>query len=362
MRPKFTALILFLLTAMLCHAQIVKVKGKGEVVYQGLFRQGSADERAAITEAKKSALARYAAGLESARYELYKSIEPEVLAHLDDFVVDYVQIDQQVDQQVDKTSKRFSVVIEASVNTSLIESTIQKSMKASPTGKEEPSYMTFVFVARELASRKVFDAKKTSVEIHEGSQSSGEQQAASADGQALDSSLKSGSVTKQTVGGNTELKADALSYRVSTSTEVDNAVNAILTKAKYETVDPTDAGLDIERFKNDFSSGTDITPATRTAAIKALREKEISYLAIANMDVGLPERDDVSGMIRVYVTVTAKVTNLTAKFPRTVASIAGRPFAGLGPNPQVARQNALNEAATQSASELTDELRSKNIH
>ncbi len=80
------------------------------------------------------------------------------------------------------------------------------------------------------------------------------------------------------------------------------------------------------------------------------------------MDVGLPEKDEVSGMIRVYVTVTAKVTDLSPKFPKTVASIAGKPYAGLGPNPQVARQNALNEAAISSAGELVDQLRMKNVH
>ncbi len=216
-------------------------------------------------------------------------------------------------------------------------------------------------MARELASRKVFDAKRTTVEINEASRSNSEKDSAGADGQSADSSLETGSVAKKTTGGNTELKADVLAYRVSTATEVDNAVNAVLTKARYESVDPTDAGLDIELFKNDFSSGSDISPATRTAAIKTLKEKGIGFMAVANMDVGLPEKDEVSGQIRVYVTVTAKVTALAAKFPKTVASIAGKPFAGLGPNAQVARQNALNEAATQSAIELTDQLRSKSI-
>jgi hypothetical protein len=357
MKRIIASLILCLLAGVPGFAEVVKVKGKGEVVYKGLFKQGSEDERVAILEAKKSALARYAAGLESSRFELYKKIEPEVLAHVDDYIIDYTQIDQQVD----KTSKRFSVIIEASVNTSLIESTIQKSTAAPPGGGEEQSFITFVFVARELASRKVFDAKRTTVEINEASRSNSEKDSAGADGQSADSSLETGSVAKKTTGGNTELKADVLAYRVSTATEVDNAVNAVLTKARYESVDPTDAGLDIELFKNDFSSGSDISPATRTAAIKTLKEKGIGFMAVANMDVGLPEKDEVSGQIRVYVTVTAKVTALAAKFPKTVASIAGKPFAGLGPNAQVARQNALNEAATQSAIELTDQLRSKSI-
>lgn len=138
-------------------------------------------------------------------------------------------------------------------------------------------------------------------------------------------------------------------------------MNSVLTKAKYETVDPVDAGLDMDAFKADFSTGSDISSTTRSTAIKVLKEKEISYLALANMDVGLPEKDEATGMTRVYVTVTAKVTGLTTKFPKTVASIAGKPYAGLGANAQVARQNALNEAASRSAAELVDQLRMKNV-
>ena len=70
-------------------AQIVKFKGKGEIVYKGTFKQGSAEERAAIAEAKKNALTRFAATFDSARFELYKRVEPEVLANLDQYVTDY---------------------------------------------------------------------------------------------------------------------------------------------------------------------------------------------------------------------------------------------------------------------------------
>jgi hypothetical protein len=333
-------------------AEITKVKGKGEVVYKGIFSTGSADERAAIVEAKKNALSRYTASFDSARYELYKKIESDVIAHLDDYVTDYTQLDQQTD----KTSKRYTVIIEASINTTILEQAIQKSTDAAAS-KTASTYMTFVFVAREQASRKAFD-----VEINDNSKTGTEKNAVAEDGQSAEHAVETSALNKKTTGGNTETKADELAYRVTTVTEVDNAVNSVLTKARYETVDPSDAGLDMEAFKNDFSSGSDISSATRAAAIKTLKEKEISYLALANMDVGLPEKDEVSGMIRVYVTVTAKVTLLTSKFPKTVASIAGKPFAGLGENAQVAKQNALNEAATRSAAELVDQLRMKNVH
>jgi hypothetical protein len=348
-------------------AELVKVKGKGEIVYKSnIFKpgQGSTEERAAISEAKKNALTRFAADFDSARFELYKRIEAEVLANIDQYVTDYTQLDQQVD----KTSKRYTVIIEASVNATLIENAIQKRSGAAAqtaagttTAKAGGSYMTFVFVARELASRKDFDAKRTTVEINESSEAGAQKGKVAEDGQSAEVGVDKSSVVKRTSGGNTETKANELAYRVSTVTEVDNAVNSVLTKAKYEVVDPVDAGLDVGSFKGDFSSGSDIAPATRSAAIKTCKEKEISYIAIANMDVGLPEKDEASGLTRVYVTVTAKISDLAPRFPKTVASIAGKPYAGLGSNAQVAKQNALNEAATRSAGELVDQLRMKDV-
>lgn len=368
MRTIIRSILLVVLACVVTsRAELVKVKGKGEIVYKGnIFKpgQGSAEERAAITEAKKNALVRFVADFDSARFELYKKIAPEVLANIDQYVADYTQLDQQVD----KTSKRYTVVIEASINSTLIENAINKSSAASApsvadgaTAKTGPSYMTFVFVARELASRKDFDAKRTVVELNESGEAGAQKNKVAEDGQSAEVSLDKSSVVKRTTGGNTETKANELTYRVTTVTEVDNAVNSVLTKANYEVVDPVDAGLNVDSFKGDFSTGSDISPATRTAAIKNCKEKEIGYLAIANMDVGLPEKDEATGLTRVYVNVTAKVSDLAPKFPKTIASIAGKPYAGLGSNPQVAKLNALNEAATRSASELVDQLRLKGI-
>jgi hypothetical protein len=288
---------------------------------------------------------------------LFKRVEPEILGNLELYVTDYVQLSQETD----KTSKRYSVLIEASINEALVERLINKSSQGKGVAGEEASYLTFVFVARELASAKKFDDKRTTVELSESSTNASESNKVSESGESSTSAVESNSMTKKVTGGNTERKASELTYRVTTVTEVDNAVNAVMTTAGYETVDPVDAGLEMEAFKADFSSGSDISAATRKSAITVLKENQVRYLAIANMDVGLAAVDEVSGMQRVFVTVTAKVTDLSAKFPKTIASIAGKPYSGIGPDDQVARQNALNEAARQSASELVSQLRVKNV-
>jgi hypothetical protein len=124
--------ILFIVLActLTAQAELVKVKGKGEIVYKSsIFKpgQGSDEERAAITEAKKNALTRFAADFDSARFELYKKIEPDVLANIDQYVTDYTQLDAQVD----KSSKRYTVIIEASINSTMIENAINKNSGAN---------------------------------------------------------------------------------------------------------------------------------------------------------------------------------------------------------------------------------------
>ena len=215
-----------------------------------------------------------------------------MLANIDQYVTDYTQIDSQVD----KSSKRYTVVIEASINTTLIENAISKSSGATAPvaagaapAKAGGSYMTFVFVARELASRKDFDAKRTTVDINESSSAGAQKNKIAEDAQSAETSVDKTSVVKQTTGGNTETKAEELAYRVMTVTEVDNAVNSVLTKSSYEVVDPVDAGLNVDSFKADFSSGSDISPATRTAAIKNCKEKEISCVFFMMVFLSLPE-------------------------------------------------------------------------
>lgn len=357
MRIGMAVLLAMLLLPVQGRANLVKVKGKGEVVYTGVFKQGSEEERTAIVAAKKNAITRYAAGLDASKFELFQRVEPEILANLDLYVTDYIQLSQETD----KTSKRYSVVIEASINQALVENLIKKSTQSKAAPGSEASYLTFVFVARELASAKKFDEKRTTVEISEASSNTSETAAISEDGQSSTGATEANSVAKKVTGGNTERKATELTYRVMTVTEVDNAVNAVMTTAGYETVDPVDAGIEVEAFKTDFSSGSDISAATRKAAIAVLKENQVRYLAIANMDVGLSAVDEVSGLQRVFVTVTAKVTDLSTKFPKTIASIAGKPYSGIGSDEQVARQNALNEAARQSASELVSQLQVKNV-
>jgi hypothetical protein len=335
---------------------IVRQKGQGSVAYSGKNKPKDEIARVAIIEAKKDALQRYVARFNTARRANYEKVAAEIQRRLEDVVPNA----NLLDEGHLANANLWSVIIEAGIDDNLIEQIIQTNSvkeRAGAGGKSE-SYITFVFVARELEGAVSFDEKRTVVANAET-----EKRAATAtggEGDAVSVSNKSGSTSVSQTGGSTERKAEQRKYRVFTVGEVDAAVNNVLTTAGYEIVSAVDADLKIGDFKRDYETG-DIQPGTRREAVKTARENEISYLGTASMDVGLPQKDPATGMFRVYITVNSQVSDLRKRLPKTVASIAGKAYAGLGPDEQVARTNALNTAAREMSAELVDQLRLKAV-
>jgi len=336
--------------------QIVKVKGQGSAPYSGSIKETVV--RAAIVEAKRDALQRYVAQFTTSRRANYMKVEEEVLKRLEQVVPNAVILSE--DRK--STSKLYSVVIEAGIDDNLIEQIIQADSKkeraAVAKGTKQENYITFVFVARELASSTSFRAKETSV-VNRDSERRGAN-STGGDASTTTASETSGITDIAQAGGTDVSQSNDRKYRVFTVNEVDAAVNNVLTVAGYEVVGAIDASLNVAAFKSDYESG-DIQPTTRQVAVQTCRGNQINYLGTASMDVGIPERDTATGMWRVYVTVNSQVSDLRGRFPKTAASIAGKAYAGLGSNTEVARTNALNTAAAEMASELVDQLRLKAV-
>ena len=125
--------------------------------------------------------------------------------------------------------------------------------------------------------------------------------------------------------------------------------------------DETDGLVDVERFIEDFKYGDDITGKTRRDAVKGCRSVDVMFFSIGTLDVGMKDKDPVSGLTRVFVSVTGKIMSLKKRFPKTVASVGPIQYSGLGPDQTVAKRNALKLAAERAAKELTAQLRAKDI-
>lgn len=348
--------IFFALLAPIAFAQvnnqIVKVKGQGSAPYTGR-KADENTERAAILEAKRDALQKHVAQFNTSRRANYMRVEAEIMKRLDQVVPNATVLDRKTI----KTSKLYSVVLEAGIDDNLIEQIIQaSSVKERSAGPRQDNYIAFIFVARELASSRSFDNKVTDVSSSRSEQRGS--QTVSDSGDTVSASNTSEDTRVTTTGGNTERKANERKYRVFTVGEVDAAVNNVLTTAGYEVVNAVDADIKVNDFKADYETG-DIQPETRKTAVATSKGNGISFLGTASMDVGLPEKDGATGLWKVHVTVNSQVSDLRGRFPKTVGSIAGKAYSGLGSNEEVARTNALNTAAAEMASELVDQLRMK---
>ena len=350
-------------------AATVKSKGQGFVVYKAIFGPKKEDKDVAIRAAMANALTRYEATLSGDRAELYRRAKKLNHFRSVNLVAGYTI----VFDEIDKKKKRYTVTVEATINTDAIEKAFRKLGPAVPDRSTpapapapapavvEENYMTFIFVAKELASRKTFDAKKTDIVLRESEKQGKQETKLSEDGLSAETNQSKLEAEKTQRGGSTEQKASDRIYRTFTVTAVDNAVTSVLASANFEPVAAIDAGLDVDAFKKDFGIGNDISATTQRAAVALCRENGIRYLAVANMTVGLPRKDPNTGLQKVTVDVTANVKDLSGKFPKTLASIPGDPYSGLGDNEEVARRNALNLAAKKSAIDLVNKLRVKGV-
>ena len=333
-------------------AGLVKVKAKGLAPY-GLLSTADV-RRSAIEDAKKNALRSYAAGFDSARFKVFETEFQTICNQLDTYVVSY----EILEDGKNKVSKNYEVVLEVSIDETRIEQAVSKASQAiAGDVSGDAPYIVFVMVSRQTATAKMFKDKQT--DVTQQSVDTSEAQSIGADGLSLKTSADVTSV--KTTGGSVERKAAVAEYKVFSTPDANGAMNEVFSKAGFETVDPRDVDIDIMTFQAEFAAGADISSETRKAAIDQCKNNEVAYFLVGSMNIGVPDIDPATGMSRVNVKVTASVSDLTKKLPRTVASVRGVQYAGLGSDPFVAQQNALNTAAAKSAADIVDQLRSKGV-
>jgi hypothetical protein len=360
---KLVIAICFLLAfAAPASGKLVKEQGVGDITYSGWGGPDAKIKQEAIRKAKINALTRYSGKFDHSKMMNYEKIRAKVEAEVDRYVTDY----QVIDEDLDKKSKRYRLVIQATINSTLIEVELQKASAIQQVPADERSLLTFVFVAREAKAVKKFDARRTQRMVVERTEDQSESSTAE-DGE-LGFSAQGVKDIKKTTGGSTLQKADQIKYDVSNASEINTAMSNIFSTAGFEVVEAeyleeeTSGLVEVNRFIEDFRYGDDISGATRRDAVKGCRAVDVYLFAVGTLDVGMKDNDPVSGLTRVYVSVTGKVLNLKNRFPKTIASVGPVQFAGLGPDQTVAKRNALILAGEKAAKELTAQLRAKGVN
>jgi hypothetical protein len=358
----FLVLILAVIAAATGSAFAVEVNATGTIPYESFFssKPSDSDRHAAVANAKLNAWKDFTSTFSMAKQKAYHELEPHFLGHLDDYIVDYVI----VADKLDKSTKTFSVMVRVKINESKVDAKLNSASAAGSAKSGDGSGFGFIFMAREATEVKAFDERKTKITASESKSTAVEK--SKIGGGVMASSESAESMKKKQTGGNTVRKADQVQYSVSSPQDINAAMNEILTPAGFEVIDYADivtecGGAAPEVIKTEFSSSYELSALTRKAAIDAARKCQVVYFAVGTLDVGMQDVDPASGLKRVNVTVNAQVWNIAKGLPKQVASVNSDPYAGLGPDPVVAKRNALKKAAGSAAKAIIDQLNAKGL-
>ncbi len=336
-----------------CFAGVAEYKGVGQASYSGWLDK---DEKlAAETAALEAALEGWISENHDSHYANYLKVKDEMDSHIRDYVIKYVVLDSEKDSG----TKRFKVVVRATINETKVLNYLINKGEQSPTA--EQAYLTFVFVARELESVSSQHEKTNAI----SDTNSKRIEKAGSDSHRELSEINTNSTS--TKSRETRYN-DQRIWRVSTANEINVAIGDVFTDANYLVIDAdlleeeTSYLLDVENFIRDYEQGNDVTAQTRREALKGLKSLDdpIDYLAIGTLDVDEQLQDEVTGNIKVPVSVTAQILAIH-KRGAAVAKVGPVQYFGLGPTAIVAKNNALKLAAEDVAKQLVAKLSAKNI-
>lgn len=356
-------LLLALLLASPVAAQTVSSRGIGSASY-GM--RANADTRAqALENAKINALEAYIAESGPAKLRLFEARREELIRQIDRYVLSTVILTDQED----KKAKTYNMVVRSEINATLLQATLDGGSAVSAASPSQKSLITFLFMARSQDSVQTFQDKEYRRTDLSTSYDENTREGDSFRGNSVSTSgsiSQTGSVAV-TSGGSTTQRSDNVTWKVANAAEVNTAMTGAFSAAGYEVVEAeyvegeSRGLLSIERVRRDFSTGNDLSAETLRNTAGGVRAAEIPYIAVGTLDVGMRDRDPASGNVRVHVTVTGKVLDVTGRFPRTVSSVGPVQYAGLGPNEAVARTNALREAAERASQQMINELNLKAV-
>ncbi len=357
-------------------AQIESAKGTGTVSYS--WSLGADDKTKALHDAEVNAVERYVAEHGAAQSQNFDVIRDKVSSSINDYVLSSTILSE--DNR--KDAKQYSVVIRADINTARLNNAFKASSAVTNTAAAQKSPLTFVFVARQQDSVKSFDTHVYSRTDHtdnitaaaQGSQTGTEGEHIKKGSVGTSSSASGQYTASQTTssidesGGSKLRKADQVTWALMPTASINSVVTGVFSSAGYDVVDaeyvePSSNGLlSLKALRSDYQTGNDLQPQTLRNTVQGLQAAQVPYLALATLDVSTPDTDPSTGLVRINVTVSGKILDVTGRFPRTLSSVGPVQFAGTGPSTDVAQTNALKLAADSAAHELVSQINAAGIH
>jgi len=371
MKQKPIQTILFFILSLLfqsANAETLIYKAKGEVGYKPVYelfseRAPEGTSEAAVEVALEAAWKKYISSFTDEKRNAYNLISDTLINQRDEFIIGK----NIVDEYLDKDNNRLIVLLKVEIDDSAVQNLIFAKTK---TGDEKSEYFTWIFVTRAQDSIKNFQDKVVSISKTESADSKSESTSIVESENNIDaqSSNQSSSFKKDSKGGSTLSKRSKVTWTQLSSKEIDAAMNKALVNAGYEFVEygevqtEPECGGDsksIEAIREEFVANTDISSATRKGITKSAKRCDIKYIAIGTLDIMRETQDSVTGLVDVSVSVTAKVYDTSKRFTKTIASVGPVQYSGLGDSEQVARSNALQDAASKAANTIINQMRAR---
>lgn len=380
---KYVIAMLMAAFALQASAQIQQARGQYTVNYKdsiGILDRKEAPgpvKQKARQEAQLKAVEAYYAEAGQSESANFNAIRSKILAEPGRYILDSTVISEN-----DNTKDfQYTAVVRISLNVANLRNAVQANSSVAQTAEAEKSALSFVFVSRQVDSTKKFDdrvvkrqensaalsatrqdsnavtEKSSEGESVKRSQISTHGASSRTEAQGTDIAAKS-TVTSET-GGSTVSRASESTWRVMPSANLNQVFVAQFSQAGYDVIES--AMVESDKFKvadieNDYKTGNDLQPKTLRAVAMGMKDAQIPFIALGTLDVGLPAKDPQTGLMRVSVTVNAKVWDVTKPIPRTRVAVGPVSYAGVGPSDDEARGSALKLAASSAAQELSSRM------
>lgn len=352
-------------------AQVQQARGKATVDYKA--RSAPADVKAkAQREAELKAIEFYYAEAGESEAANFDAVRDKIVENPGRYILETTVLSEE-----DIAAKQqYTVTVRVSLNVANLRNLIRGTSAVTKSGKQERSAFAFLFVSRQSDSIKSFDdTVATRLDITgSGDLKLKEEEKtletekirggsiATTGKKSQDSSIAfKGGIAADTSGSRTRRAAES-TYRLIPSANLNQIFTSTFARAGYKVseaalVEPFTGGrFKVSAVEDDYKSGNDLKTSTLQSIVVGMRTAQIPLFAIGTLDVGLAGQDAATGLVRVAVTVNAKVMDVTQSIPETVAAVGPVQYAGVGPTEDEAKTNALKLAATNAARELNSQL------
>jgi hypothetical protein len=365
------ALTLTAAFAPLAQAQVQQARGKATVPYSG--RSLTPDVKAkALQNAQLKAVETYYAEAGESEAASFDTLRSKIIENPDRYFLDTTVLSE--DDNAGR--KSYTVAVRVSLNVANMRNDIKGGTAVGKAGRTERSALAFLFVSREVDSLSSYDpriskrvdttdrADATLSATDKGRQSekirAGSISTDDARTQTGSASLNRSSTIE--IGGKTVRRSSEATYRLFPSANLNQVFTQTFSRAGFKVneaslVEPYTGGrFKVSQVEDDYKVGNDLKASTMQSIAAGMKTAQIPFMALGTLDVGIADKDPQTGLMRVSVSVNARVFDLSSAIPDTIASVGPVQYAGVGPNEEEARTAALKLAANSASRELATQL------